>query len=89
MTFTLPGADISAVEVRNISQHGFWILLNDEELFLPYSEFPWFRNAAVGQILKVELPSPDHLYWPELDLDLAVESIRHPERFPLVSRIGA
>src|SRR3546814_7518272 len=32
-------------------------------------------------------PSPQHLYWPDLDIDLAVDSIRHPERFPLVSRI--
>jgi hypothetical protein len=29
---------------------------------------------------------PHHLYWPDLDIDLAVESIRHPEQFPLVSR---
>lgn len=82
------GASISAVEVTNISQHGFWILLNDEELFLTFAAFPWFRDAAVGKILRVELPSPNHLYWPELDVDLAVESIRHPERFPLVSRAG-
>ncbi|WP_353853364.1 DUF2442 domain-containing protein [Accumulibacter sp.] len=72
-----------------MSQHGLWILLREQELFLPYSEFPWFRNAVVGQIFEVQLPSPDHTYWPELDLDLAVESIRHTERFPLVSRIGA
>jgi hypothetical protein len=83
------GTSISAVEVTNISQHGFWVLLKDEELFLPFSEFPWFRSVAVGKILHVELPSPNHLYWPELDVDLAVESIRHPDRFPLVSQVGA
>ncbi len=83
------GTSISAVEVTNISQHGFWVLLKDEELFLPFSEFPWFRSAAVGKIIHVELPSPNHLYWPELDVDLAVESIRHPDRFPLVSQVGA
>jgi hypothetical protein len=89
MTSATLGASISAVEVTNISQHGFWVLLKEEELFLPFSEFPWFRDVAVGKILHVELPSPDHLYWPELDVDLAVDSIRHPERFPLVSRLGA
>jgi hypothetical protein len=25
------------------------------------------------------------LYWPDLDIDLAVDSIQHPERYPLVS----
>jgi len=89
MTSATLGASISAVEVTNISQHGFWVLLNDEELFLPFAEFPWFRDVAIGKILHVELPSPNHLYWPELDVDLAVESIRHPERFPLVSQIDA
>lgn len=76
----------SGVEVTNISQHGFWILLRDEELFLPFAEFPWFRNVPIGKILNVELPSDNHLYWPELDVDLSVESIRHPDRFPLISQ---
>jgi hypothetical protein len=44
---------------------------------------------AVDKILHVESPSPNHLYWPELDVDLAVKSIRHPEKFPLVSQVGA
>jgi len=79
----------SPVEITNISRHGFWLLLEDEELFLPFSDFPWFQDAAVGKILNVELPSSNHLYWPELDVDLAVESIRHPERFPLISHIHA
>ncbi len=83
------GLNTSPVEVTNISRHGFWLLLEDEELFLPFSDFPWFQDAAVGKILNVELPSSNHLYWPELDVDLAVESIRHPERFPLISQIHA
>lgn len=89
MTSATLGISVSPVEITNISQHGFWLLLEDEELFLPFSEFPWFRDATVGKILHVELPSSNHLYWPELDVDLAVESIRHPEQFPLVSHIGA
>ena len=88
MTSAALGKSISAVEVTNISRHGFWLLLKEEELFLPFAEFPWFRDVAVGKILHVELPSPQHLHWPELDVDLAVDSIRHPEHFPLVSRVG-
>jgi hypothetical protein len=88
MTSAALGNDISAVEVTNISGHGFWVLLEAEELFLPFAEFPWFRDVAVGKILHIELPSPGHLYWPELDVDLAVDSIRHPDRFPLISRVG-
>jgi len=83
MTSAPLGTDISAVEVSHITKHGFRILLRDEELFLPFAEFPWFRDVAVGKILHVELPS-DNLYWPDLDVDLAVDSIRQPEHFPLL-----
>jgi hypothetical protein len=82
------GLNTSPVEVTNISRHGFWLLLEDEELFLPFSDFPWFQEATIGKILHVERPTSNHLYWPELDVDLAVESIRHPDRFPLVSAVG-
>ena len=81
-----PGASILEVEVTNISKHGFWLLLGDEELFVSFSEFPWFKDAPVAKLMNVERPQPHHLYWPDLDVDLAVDSIRHPEQFPLVSR---
>ena len=89
MTSAAPGISTFPVEVTNISKHGFWLLLENEELFLPFSEFPWFRDVPIGKILNVELPSLNRLYWPDLDVDLAIESIRHPEKFPLVSRVGA
>jgi len=70
----------------SISQHGFWLLLGDRELFLAFSSFPWFRSAPVSAILNVEWPQLHHLYWPDLDVDLAVESIEHPERYPLIAK---
>ncbi len=82
----MPGALTSPAEVTNISRHGFWLLVDDQELFLPFDEFPWFRTAAVEAILKVERPQPDHLYWPDLDVDLTLDSIEHPERYPLKAR---
>lgn len=73
------------VEVTNISAHGIWLLLGDREVFLEFKNFPWFRDATIGQVLNVKRPSLGHLYWPELDVDLAVESIDNPEKYPLVS----
>jgi len=81
------GTNTSAVEVTNISAHGIWVLVGEEELFLPYTQFPWFAEAPVSKITNVEKPGPDHLFWPELDVDLSIESIRHPENFPLRSRV--
>jgi len=82
----MPGTVISAPEVTHVSKHGFWLLLGDEELLLPFEQFPGFRRATIEQISHVEWPAPEHLYWPDLDIDLALKSIRRPEDFPLVSR---
>jgi hypothetical protein len=75
-----------AVEVTNVSLHGFWLLIEQRERFVAFKDFPWFRDARIAELMNVELPSPHHLYWPDLDVDLAVESLEHPERYPLVSR---
>lgn len=72
--------------MTQISRHGIWLLLGDRELFMPFDDFPWFRSASVAAIQDVQWPHPGHLYWPQLDIDLAVDSIHHPQRFPLVSR---
>ncbi len=85
MKSAAPGASTSPVEVTNVSTHGFWIFVGERELFVSFRDFPWFKDASIGAITQVELPSPHHLYWPELDVDLAVESIEHPEKYPLVS----
>ena len=76
-------------EVTNVSKHCFWLLLGNEELAVPFSEFPWFKKATIEQLSEVQRPSEDHLYWPQLDVDLSVESIRKPESFPLVSGSAA
>ena len=81
------GRRTSPVEVTNVSKHGFWLLIGDRERFVPFERFPWFREAPIGHLLNVELPSAHHLYWPDLDVDIAVESIDHPERFPLISKV--
>jgi len=72
-----------AAEVTHISRHGVWLLAKDKEFFMSYVDFPWFKDVAVGKILNVEEPHPGHFYWPDLDIDLTVEIIEHPERFPL------
>ena len=80
------GPTTLAAEVTHVSKHGFWLLLGDEELLLPFDQFPWFKQATVEQLTTVEWPTPNHLYWPQLDVDLSVSSIRRPQDYPLVSQ---
>lgn len=83
------GINTSEVEVTNVSIHGMWVLLKDRELFMSFDQFPWFKEAPIAHLVHVELPSENHLYWPDLDVDLDVESILHPESYPLISKEGS
>jgi len=78
------GANIADAEVTSISRHGFWLYLGGRELFVSFAEFPWFEDASVKQLTNVLWSPPEQLHWPELDIDISVESIEHPDRFPLV-----
>jgi len=80
------GKHASQIEITNISSHGIWILARGKELFMSYEDFPWFMEASIGKVLNVEEPTPGHFYWPELDIDLGLESIEHPKRFPLKAK---
>ena len=81
------GKSTSVVEVTHVSEHGVWLFIDGREIFMPFELFPWFREASIGALMNVELVGRGHLFWPDLDVDLAVDSIEHPEDFPLVSLV--
>lgn len=84
-----PGNATSEAEVSLVSTHGIWLLLAEGEFFLPSDQFPWFGTSPVAAVLNVRRLSEDHLYWPDLDVDLTVSSILDPASFPLVARTPA
>ena len=59
---------------------GLWLALDGVEHQLLFRDFPWFRDEAVGDLFAVERPNRDHLRWPALDIDLAIDSVRDPAR---------
>lgn len=79
------GKNISETEVVHISPLGVWLDVQGKEYFLPYKQFPWFRDATVKQIHKVTLNHDHHLHWPELDVDLELDSLESPQRYPLIA----
>jgi hypothetical protein len=87
MKSSVRGKSTSEAEVTNIDTFGFWLLVRGKEYFLPYDEYPWFRDARVRDILNVTLAGEGHLHWPALDVDLSVEALEHPESFPLTARV--
>ena len=79
-----PGVATSQCEVTNISRLGFWVLVDDREYFVPFTDYQAFLTASVEQIYGIERIAPDQLYWPALDVDIDLRSLEYPEAFPLV-----
>ena len=78
------GTGTSHSEVTNISNVGFWLLVDDQEYFVPFDDYPGFRQANIPQIFRVEQLSPEQFHWPDLDIDIELNALRHPEQFPLL-----
>jgi hypothetical protein len=76
----------TSVEVLGITPHALWLMVGGRELMLDFERFPWFARASIEDICDLTMLHGHHLWWPRLDIDLHVDSIEHPERFPLVSR---
>ena len=79
-----PGTSMSKkAEIQNISNHGIWVLINNEEFFMPFTTFPWFLKATIEQIYELEFLHEHHLHTPSLDIDIDLETIKHPDLYPL------
>lgn len=80
------GTNTSRVEVSNISSQGIWLYVKGKEYFLSYKDFPWFKDERLSKIQDVRLVCGRHLHWSDLDIDLDLDSLEHPERYPLKYR---
>lgn len=74
---------LNQAEIQNISHSGIWLLANEQEYFMPFSQFPWFLQANLQQIYNLELSHGKYLHWPQLDIDVELDSLEHPEMYPL------
>lgn len=73
------------VQIFFVTDHGFWLIINQQEFFLDYKNFPWFKNQTLSAIFNVEFSQRTHLFWPDLDVDLDLDSIKNPEKYQLIS----
>ncbi|MBM4287900.1 MAG: DUF2442 domain-containing protein [Deltaproteobacteria bacterium] len=86
MSSRQPGISTSDHEVTNIEPSGFWVLVDNQEFFIPFADYPLFKEAKISQIFHMVRLSPSQLHWPELDADIEIEALTHPEHYPLVYR---
>ncbi len=71
-------------KVLVVTENGMLIALPTGDYFMPYTQFPWFKEAKVSEVMQVEAVGDDALRWDALDVDLEIESIIQPEKYPLI-----
>jgi hypothetical protein len=79
-----PGRGI-LVSVENITSFGIWIFVNGKEYFLNYQDYPYFKEKTLRSIQNVQLLHENHLYWPDLDIDLEIDNLENPGKYPVKS----
>ncbi len=89
----MPGQNISLnretdkPQITNIEHKGFWILVKNEELFVPFDSCPDFENATLSQLFVFRSDANGQAFhWDELDVDIEIDALKCPERYPLIFR---
>ena len=72
-------------KITSIENDGFWLLTGAGEFFVSFESYPDFQHATIEQIFHFE-QAYDQFYWPDLDIDIELEALQHPERYPLIFR---
>ena len=83
-TLSKHGTGTSGSEVTAIGSEGFWLLVDDREYYVPFADYPAFKRATVEQVFSFQRMSLDQFHWPALDIDLDLDALAHPDRYPLV-----
>lgn len=76
----------TSASVENITPFGIWLLVKGVEYFLSYKAYPYFKDQTLRSIQNVQLLHGYHLYWPDLDVDLEIDNLENPEKYPLRSK---
>ena len=71
-------------DVLMINDRGIMISVQGQDYFLSYNRVPWMRDATINEVLDIRMSGKNAIEWPKLDVDLEIESLRHPERYPLL-----
>ena len=79
--YTLPPPTSVSVFMNNAQ--GMMLSELGQDYYVSYNRVPWLRDARVSSALNMRMAGPNAIEWPELDVDLEIESLKHPERYPL------
>ena len=88
-TVSKNNSNSTSASVLMINAQGIMLSVCGQDYFLSYNRLPWMQDAPIRSVLNVRMSGSDAIVWPDLDVDLEIESLRHPERYPLVIKRNA
>lgn len=74
------------VSVLMINAQGIMLSVLGNDYFISYNRIPWMQDAPIRSVLNVQMSGTRAIEWPDLDVDLEIESLQHPERYPLIMK---
>lgn len=69
-----------------INAQGIMLSVLGNDYFISYNRMPWLKDARISDVLNVRMSGRSSIEWSALDVDLEIESLKHPERYPLIMK---
>ena len=76
----------TSVSVLMINAQGIMLSVQGNDYFISYNRMPWLKDARISDVLNVRMSGRSAIEWTSLDSDLEIESLKHPERYPLIMK---
>lgn len=76
----------TSVSVLMINMQGIILTVLGQDYFISYNRVPWLRDARISDVLNVKMCGHSAIEWEALGIDLEIESLKHPERYPLIMK---
>ena len=74
----------TSASVLMINGQGIMISVGGQDYFLSYNRIPWMREASIKDVLNIQMCGNEAIEWPNLNVDLELDILRHHERYPLL-----
>ncbi len=76
----------TSVNVLMINDKGIMLSVKGNDYFISFNRIPWIKSASIMDALDVKMSGRNAIEWPKLDVDLEIDSLKHPERYPLIMK---
>ena len=73
-------------KVLMINDKGIMLSVKGNDYFISFNRIPWLKSASIADALNVKMSGRNAIEWPTLDVDLEIDSLKHPERYPLIMK---